>query len=183
MIQPRLKPGSNLLTLIRMLQSSASTISPRKLEDILNRLNVEAEDLREYILFSDRRYARNLVYKDKKFEVMVMCWKNGQRSSIHDHAGSLGGVKIINGCITECLFEKAPNGSIKSLTSEDYNSGNIRIEEIELIHQLSNLQPDNRDVISLHFYFPPLTKMNVFSLEDPAVKTILPQYFNFGGGI
>jgi len=114
---------------------------------------------------------------------MIMCWNSGQRSSIHDHAGSLGGLKILSGELTESLFEKAPAGMIKALSSVDYSVGSIRVEETSLIHQISNLQGENRQSISVHIYLPPLVRMNVYSLEDPAVKNILPQYFSFGSGI
>jgi hypothetical protein len=30
---------------------------------------------------------------------------------------------------------------------------------------------------------PPLVRMNVYSLEDPSVKNVLPQYFSYGSGI
>jgi hypothetical protein len=52
-----------------------------------------------------------------------------------------------------------------------------------LIHQISNLQSDNGKSISLHVYVPPLTRMNVYSLEDPSVRNILPRYFTSGSGI
>ena len=109
---------------------------------------------------------------------MIMCWHAGQRSSIHDHAGSLGGIKILEGELTECLFERAANGMIKSLTSIDYQFEEARVEETSLIHQISNLQAANRAAVSVHVYVPPLVRMNVYSLEDPAVRNILPQYFS-----
>jgi cysteine dioxygenase len=114
---------------------------------------------------------------------MVMCWNAGQRSSIHDHAGSLGGIKILEGELTECLFAKASNGMIKSLTSADYALEGSRVEETSLIHQISNLQANNARAVSIHIYVPPLLRMNVYSLEDPAVRNILPQYFSLGSGI
>lgn len=151
--------------------------------DILRRLVVSPEELAGHALFSEKRYARNLVHKTSGFEIMIMCWKAGQRSSIHDHAGSLGGLKILSGELTESLFEKAPNGMIKSLSSADYPVSATRVEETSLIHQISNLQNENRQAISVHIYVPPLVRMNVYSLEDPSVKNILPQYFSFGAGI
>ena len=114
---------------------------------------------------------------------MIMCWHAGQRSSIHDHAGSLGGLKILRGALTESLFEKAPNGMIKSQNSIDYAAGEARVEETSLIHQISNLQNENGRAISVHVYVPPLIRMNVYSLEDPSVRNVLPQYFSFGSGI
>jgi cysteine dioxygenase len=80
----------SLSKLINVLKSDCSVITPARMQDILNRLVVTAEEIQPHALFSKKRYARNLIYKDRHFEIMVMCWNAGQRSSIHDHAGSLG---------------------------------------------------------------------------------------------
>jgi cysteine dioxygenase len=173
----------SLAELIEILDEDSANIGPEDMDDILRRVVVTATEIQQHARFSDLRYARNLVHKTDRFEVMVMCWHSGQRSSIHDHAGSLGGLKVLQGELTESLFDKAPNGMIKSLTSADFGAGAIRVEETALIHQISNLQGDNGKSISLHVYVPPLTRMNVYSLEDPSVKNILPRYFNSGSGI
>ena len=173
----------SLAALIDAMENEAPVMSSAKMRDILDRLAVSTEDIRDHQRFSEERYARNLVYKSQRFEIMVMCWNSGQRSSIHDHAGSLGGLKILSGTLTESLFEQAPNGMIKSSTSVDHEAGSIRVEETSLIHQISNLQPDGGQAISLHIYVPQLVRMKVYSLEDPTVRNILPQYFSFGSGI
>src|SRR4029453_16940176 len=118
------------------------------------------------------------VHKTDRFEIMIMGWNSGQRSSIHDHAGSLGGLKVLHGELTKSQFEKAPNGMIKSLSSVDYSVGAMRVEETHLVHQISNLQGENRQSISVHIYAPPLVRMNVYSLENPSVRNVLPQYFS-----
>jgi cysteine dioxygenase len=173
----------SLSQLIEVLKETAGNLEPAGMEAILQRVVIPAAEIQQHARFSDLTYARNLVHKSDRFEVMVMCWHAGQRSSIHDHAGSLGGLKVLQGELTESLFGKAPNGMIKSLTSADYGAGAIRVEETSLIHQLSNLQSDSGKSVSLHVYVPPLTRMNVYSLEDPSVRHILPRYFNSGAGI
>jgi len=173
----------SLPDLVNVLKSDCSVLTPARMQDILDRLVVTTEAARPHAHFSERRYARNLVYKDREFEIMVMCWNAGQRSSIHDHAGSLGGIKILQGELTESLFERAANGMIKSLSSADYAIDETRVEETSLIHQISNLQARNGTAVSVHIYVPPLVRMNVYSLEDPAVRNILPQYFSLGSGI
>jgi cysteine dioxygenase len=177
-------PGEvSLSKLVDILKSNWSEISPARMQDILDRLVVTEEEAQPHALFSDKRYARNLVYKDRQFEIMIMCWHAGQRSSIHDHAGSLGGIKILQGELTESLFGRAANGMIKSLSSSDYAIEDTRVEETSLIHQISNLQAEDGKTVSVHIYIPPLVRMNVYSLEDPAVRNILPQYFSLGAGI
>ena len=173
----------SLAKLINVLKNDCSVMNPARMQDILNRLAVTAKEVQPHALFSEKRYARNLVYKDREFEIMIMCWKAGQRSSIHDHAGSLGGIRILQGELTECLFERAANGMIKSLSSADYAIEDTRVEETSLVHQISNLQAENGTTVSVHIYIPPLVRMNVYSLEDPAVRNILPQYFSLGSGI
>src|SRR6266550_5575261 len=173
----------SLAKLINVLKNDCSVMNPARMQDILNRLAVTAKEVQPHALFSEKKYARNLVYKDREFEIMIMCWKAGQRSSIHDHAGSLGGIRILQGELTECLFERAANGMIKSLSSADYAIEEARVEETSLVHQISNLQAENGTTVSVHIYIPPLVRMNVYSLEDPAVRNILPQYFSLGSGI
>jgi cysteine dioxygenase len=173
----------SLAKLINVLKNDWSVINPARMQDILNRLAVTAKEVQPHALFSEKKYARNLVYKDREFEIMIMCWKAGQRSSIHDHAGSLGGIRILQGELTESLFRKAANGMIKSLSSADYAIEDTRVEETSLVHQISNLQAENGTTVSVHIYIPPLVRMNVYSLEDPAVRNILPQYFSLGSGI
>jgi cysteine dioxygenase len=173
----------SLSSLIDVLQREWSVINPARMQDMLDRLVIPIEAAQPHALFSDQRYARNLVHKDRHFEIMIMCWKAGQRSSIHDHAGSLGGIKILQGELTESVFGKGANGMIKSLSSADYAIEGTRVEETALIHQISNLQAEHGRTVSVHIYVPPLVRMNVYSLEDPAVRNILPQYFSLGSGI
>ena len=103
----------SLTDIIKILTDDSAAVRPAQMEDFLARLVVPTEEIQRHVRFSDTRYARNLVHKTDRFEIMVMCWHAGQRSSIHDHAGSLGGLKILQGELCESLFEKAPNGMIK----------------------------------------------------------------------
>src|SRR5262249_35771577 len=46
------------------------------------------EELTPKLRFSDAAYQRILLRESPHYHVWVMCWKNGQRSPIHDHAAS-----------------------------------------------------------------------------------------------
>ena len=53
-------------------------------------------------------------------------------------------------------------------------------------HQVSNLQAGNADLVTLHIYSPALTKMEVFSLDNPLVREWedpINDPFIDGGGI
>ena len=132
----------------------------------LAELEIEVEDVAAHVKFADRTYRRNLVHAGKWYNVWVLCWRNGQRSPIHDHKGSSCGVRVLEGTMTETLFEFAPNGHIRPTFSRDLGPGGVVGSEDADVHQVSNLQAGNADLVTLHVYSPPLVVMGTYSLMD-----------------
>ena len=132
----------------------------------LSRLSFDIKELSEFVRFSSQSYARNLVRGGPWYQALVLCWKNGQRSPIHDHATSSCGVRVLRGTMTETQFEFAPNGHVKAVCSHDYPPGTVIGSQDSDLHQVSNLQAGNADLVTLHVYSPPLVKMATYSLTD-----------------
>ena len=144
------------------------------------------EDLSSYLIFSPARYVRNRVHDGPAYQALVLCWRNGQRSPIHNHRGSHCGVKVLRGVATETLFTRAPNGLVLPVASRDLPSGHTCASADEDIHQVSNLQAGSADLVTLHIYSPPLFRMEMFSLDTPAVSEWddpINDPFLHGGGI
>ncbi|MGH7826857.1 MAG: cysteine dioxygenase [Candidatus Binatia bacterium] len=175
--------GLYLSSLIRLIKGEAPEIGRLRMQQILTRVAITQDEIERCSRFNVDDYARNLIYSDQNTEIFLMCWKSGHRSLIHDHGESLGGVKILRGILTETLFERAPNGMIKAVSSADYHSSDIQIEEPATIHQVSNLQPGASHAISLHIYVPPLSKMNIYALHKPHFKPVRAEFYNSGLGI
>ena len=74
------------------------------LSDWLARTELTLEDVRPFLRFSPDHYVRNLMYAGPGYQALVLCWRSGQRSPIHDHTGSSCGVKVISGVATETTF-------------------------------------------------------------------------------
>jgi cysteine dioxygenase len=98
------------------------------------------------------------------YQALILCWRNGQRSPIHDHKGSSCGVKILQGEATETVFTYAKNGMIIPTVTKEYPVGMSMGSQDADIHQVSNLAADGECLITLHIYSPPLEVMNVYSL-------------------
>jgi cysteine dioxygenase len=173
----------SLSTLIDLVKREAPTISPPRMQELVKRLVITPDETDRYGGFNNDHYARNVVYNDEEVAIFLMCWKSGQRSLVHDHRGSLGGVRILRGILTETLFERAPNGMIKAVSSSDYQPSDIQIEEPTTIHQISNLQPVSNHAMSLHIYSPPLRQMNIYTLCQSQLKSVPAELYNFGLGI
>ncbi len=129
-------------------------------------LNVGLDDFAPHVRYSERTYRRNLVRATPWYNLWVLCWRNGQRSPIHDHRGSSCAVRVLEGTATETLFEFAPNGHVKAVFSRDLLPGSVVGSEDSDLHQVSNLQAGDADLVTLHIYSPPLVLMGTYSLTD-----------------
>ena len=72
----------------------------------------------------DDEYARNLVLRTPHFELLVLCWRPGQHSTIHDHAGALNAIRVRSGELTSRVFRPAagaaPGGGPVDFVSEEH---------------------------------------------------------------
>jgi cysteine dioxygenase len=144
----------------------------------LEDLDIDLNDVAEHVKFADKTYRRNPLRGGKWSNVWVLCWRNGQRSPIHDHKGSSCAVRVLEGTMTETLFEFAPNGQIRATFSRDLGVGGVCGSEDLDIHQVSNLQAGGADLVTLHVYSPPLAVMGTYSLLDDSRGTE-PMFLEF----
>jgi DMSO/TMAO reductase YedYZ molybdopterin-dependent catalytic subunit len=124
------------------------------------------EELTPRLRFSDAAYQRISLREGRHYHVWVMCWKNGQRSPIHDHAASCCALRVLRGTATDTQFAFAPHGHVKAVGSRELAAGSVCATQDSDLHQISNLQDGTADLVTLHVYSPPLTRMNTYSIVD-----------------
>lgn len=132
----------------------------------LKQLDLTRADLAAWVKFSDQTYQRNLVRAGPWYHLWVMCWRNGQRSPIHDHTGSACAIRVLEGTATVTNFERAANGHVKATGSQDHAPGAVVATADDDMHQVSNLQGGKADLITMHVYTPPLLRMGTYSIHD-----------------
>ncbi|MBX9787916.1 MAG: cysteine dioxygenase family protein [Pirellulales bacterium] len=132
----------------------------------LAELAIDCDELHEWMQFSQQHYARNLVAAGPWYNLLVLCWLNGQRSPIHDHLGSSCGVRVLRGTMTETQFKFSANGLVFATGSRECPPGSVIGSLDHDLHQVSNLQAGAADLVTLHVYTPPLRFMGTYSLTD-----------------
>jgi cysteine dioxygenase len=113
-LDPRLRAA--LAPLAAYLESlpAGSRAEPAELARILSGLDrLHFGDLESWALFSDAGYQRVVLAEDERFEVLLMGWKPGQQSPIHDHARSVCGARVVRGTATETRFRFTPSGGLR----------------------------------------------------------------------
>jgi cysteine dioxygenase len=158
--------SSPLDVLFEYLNGLAGRAPLDRLVAALAQCDVDPDELEQFVRFSDRHYQRVPVRRGDWYQAWVMCWKSGQRSAIHDHKGSSCAVRVLRGTLTETLFDFAPNGHVKPTFSRDVLPGQTLSGEDTDVHQVSNLQADEGELVTLHVYSPPLAHMGTYDLTS-----------------
>jgi cysteine dioxygenase len=178
-------PPQKLRPLIQYLDGLTARATLERLRTLLAETKITRDDLRDFVVFEDEHYRRNLVSIGPWYEILVICWRSGQRSPIHNHAKSTCGLKVLAGVCTETIFARSACGQVVALNSTELAAGTITASQDTDTHQVSNLQPPGEDLITLHIYSPPLRSMQRFSILGGAVDEWRPPVFEFveGAGI
>jgi cysteine dioxygenase len=146
-------------------------------------LQLRQRDYERYRLFAQRKYARNLVTRSEFAELLLLCWRPGQRTPIHDHGGSVGVIVVCEGLLTETMYDYLPGGRVRPHNTYKWGPGSITGADVPDIHQLLNLQPAGRELVTLHCYAPPLSVLNTYSPRSSRVRPWKEGYFSGGAGI
>jgi cysteine dioxygenase len=156
----------SLSDLLEDLDTFEVPVSLNHLRKVLRRLRPDLSGLSRYIRFGRDCYRRNSIHTGPAYQALVLCWKSGQRSPIHDHRGSACGVRVLKGTATEVVFERSPSGLIFPAATRKLETGSICASFDIDIHQMGNLENSQEELITLHIYSPPLVSMRTYFLGD-----------------
>jgi cysteine dioxygenase len=153
------------------------------INDWLFNVTVTPDDLRPYRFFKSGTYARHRVMRNEFAELLVLCWKPGQRTPIHDHNGSYGAVRVCEGVMWETIFGLNNEHQLYYRSGREWNVGEATGADVPDIHQLGNPEVSGQDLVTLHLYAPPLGVLNTYKVGSSEVGHYSPNEFMDGAGI
>ena len=135
--------------------------TPESVYETVSKSTVGFEDLEDWIDYNypvSDSYGRKMVHDGGFFEVMVMCWKPGDYSAIHDHGEAEFGVVKVFGKTEHASF--AVVGRKLTTLSRTIIGSETTLEIVpSLIHQMGN--PGDSNFFSLHIYVNRATEGNI----------------------
>jgi len=132
-----------------------------------------AEDWRAFALFAPSHYTRNLVAREDRFELMVLCWGAGQESPIHNHEGQDCWMGVLEGSIEEVRYpwpDPGASGALHAKSSHAFTAGQVAFIRDEM--GLHLVRPDPRTGeggVTLHLYAAPYDECNCYCPETGRV--------------
>lgn len=163
------------------------------------------DDWRKYANYSNLHYVRNLIDENEDFELMVICWKHGQGSRVHNHADSHGWVTVLEGMVTEDRYEPAdlegsrhpsdppPLPGVLStstpcpgLTPTDSATAGrgttLYLNDKQALHAVRCAAGSpGIGAVTLHLYSPPIRRVRLYEPELNRVIERTPGFFTVRG--
>jgi cysteine dioxygenase len=157
-----------------MSREPVSSLTHERFMDLAGRLSLSGDLVGSRIAFAGDSYARNLVCRTPFFELLVLCWRPGQESTIHDHGGALNAIRVHSGELTSRTFLQT-RGATSSAgpvvqDAEEHVPADAHVIGLDRggIHQLANTSKD--DLVTVHLYAPALMELSVYSTTSAVVE-------------
>ena len=152
-----MKSPENIQELIQLLSESSKT----HYNSILNSFDFDTIDFKAFESWSTKKYTRNCMYKDSQFELILLCWNEGQETSIHDHDGEDCWVYLLEVEMEEVFYALDDSNYLReerstAITPHQLSFMNDRIG----FHKLRN--SFNGKSMSLHLYAKPIEQCNFY---------------------
>jgi len=164
----------SLPALVNDLESQQLVPSLKQIYDWLESANISNAELQPYIGFKDGNYWRHRICRSEFVEMLVLCWRPGHRTPIHDHNGSHGGVKVHEGRLWETIFNYDAKKGLEYKSARDYAPGAVTGSDIPDIHQLGNPDVSEQDLITIHVYAPPLGVLHTYKPGSTKIDLYTP---------
>jgi cysteine dioxygenase len=173
-------PDGNSITFSELVERLNSQTSPPSLEQLnswLSNVEIFEPDLETFIGFKEGNYWRHRVCRNEAVEMLVICWRPGHKTPIHDHNGSHGVVLVQQGLMWETIFAFDAEKGLCYDTGRECPAGTVTGAGVPDIHQLGNPEVSGQDLITVHVYAPPLGVLKTYKVGSSQVDLYTPNDF------
>jgi cysteine dioxygenase len=150
-------------------------------EEFMASTRISPDSLAIYEFWKPNFYARNLIYKDEHFELLLLCWDQGQESPVHGHEGEKCWARVERGTLRFTNYEEygprqGENVLLRQIGVSDGAAG--ALDGPAEVHKVSNPAEFGERAISLHLYSKPFDACEMYDLGKGTVKRCALKYDN-----
>lgn len=154
-------PNTPITTIKELVQELLRHRDLSAYPGILVRYAVPSHDLEPYFRWNTRHYTRTCIHRNDDFELLVICYEPGQRTSIHDFNSQTAWVHPVLGEAVEERFVLEPNGQLRVTGETHLHRGDIdRFSNGSSIHRFTNRGPGR--AVTLNLYARPMSQWRMY---------------------
>jgi cysteine dioxygenase len=160
--------------LARRLTQQTSPPTLEELHSWLTNVQIHPDDIQPYVGFKEGNYWRHRVCRTDAVEMLVLCWRPGHKTPIHDHNGSHGVVRVHAGLLSETIFKYDEVNGLSYESGRECHVGQVTGAGVPDIHRLGNREDSSQDLITVHVYAPPLGVLKTYKVGSPQIDLYIP---------
>ena len=146
--------------------------------NLLRRAVITPKDLEPICHWDNNCYTRTCIFKSEKMEVLLLSWKAGQETEIHNHGGQKCWVHQMMGSITEKKYLVNEKKTLEEISQITISKGECSyIDDNMGVHSLHNYSKEKS--VSLHLYIKPIQECMIYKdTEEDFLKEMSYDYLN-----
>lgn len=130
---------------------------------IAQNMHIPLKDVMEYATWSDDSYTRNCIDRTDSYELILLCWEEGQETDIHDHDGEECWVFLAQGKLHEKRFRIGDEVSFENEFLMKKEGLSYMNDDLGC-HSLHNIAKGRS--ISLHLYVGPINQCSIYDEDE-----------------
>lgn len=153
--------------------------SKEEYKELGRQIVIPKEDFEEYQFYSEEHYTRNCIKRTDDYELILLCWEEGQETPIHCHNDQECWVHIVKGEFKEKRYEEKKGNLI---LDHEMTLGEKRVSYMNDdmgYHSLENSH-DGRS-ISLHLYMDPIEECKIYNEDKGDFEVVELEYYSYSG--
>jgi cysteine dioxygenase len=159
--EPLEMTASPITTIKELVQELLRHRSTNDYGSVLERYAVATHDLEPYFRWNSRHYTRTCIHRNDDFELLVICYEPGQRTSIHDYDSQTAWVHPVVGEVVEERFIER-QGGLQQVGEFHRHVGELdKITRDMSIRRFSNHGPER--AVTLNLYAKPMSRWRVYN--------------------
>ena len=138
-------------------------------------------EFEKFAHWNEDHYTRNCIAFNESFELILLCWEEGQKTAVHCHNEQECFVKVVSGEFNEAMYTLDPaTGEMLSAGSHSLATQEVTsIENHELFHSLKNTHSGR--AMSLHLYMKPIERCRYYDPKTKELNTVGLSYYSLDG--
>jgi predicted metal-dependent enzyme (double-stranded beta helix superfamily) len=143
--------SKNLESLIQDIKHQKFLTNPL-VSEIVESNRISENDVASYVSYDhspNESYGRQLIYDNGNFKILLMSWKSGDFTAIHNHGYTEWGCVYFFGEATHRLYSVTEN-ELKIIQKDNFHKGQIASVCGDLTHIMGNSSSEN--FTTLHIY-------------------------------
>ncbi|MBA66103.1 MAG: hypothetical protein CMG55_09920 [Candidatus Marinimicrobia bacterium] len=145
----------------------------------LQNLNINDNSLKKYTFIEKKFYTRNLIHREKDFEILLICWPAKTNAPIHGHEGEKCWARVEQGNLQIGNYKEISKVPLKLKLINKLSCDPGFLDGPADIHSVENIS--NSLSTSLHIYAKPYDACDIYNTEKKSIERKKLSYYSIDG--